>query len=86
MGSQSEMSERRPLHFIVFRVLTNTIWYTNNFAEKVDLRSNVLITIKQERGKKCFILTLSLSVEFCFVFKTKLELFNTALLLNYLEM
>ena len=86
MGSQSHMSERRPLHFTVFRVFTNTIWCTSKFVEKVDLRSNVLITIKQERGQKRFILTLSLSVEFCFVFKTKLELFNTALPLNYLEM
>ena len=86
MGSQSDMSERRPLHFTVFRVLTHTIWYTNKFVEKVDLRSNVLITIKQERGQKRFILTLSLSAEFCFVFKTKPELFSTALPLNYLEM
>ena len=55
MGSQSDMSERLPLHFIV---LTKTVWYTNNFVEKVDLDSNVLITIKQERGKN--VLTLSL--------------------------
>ena len=32
-------------------MLTKTVWYTNNFVEKVDLGSNVLITIKQERGK-----------------------------------
>ena len=49
--SRTDMSERPPLHFIVFTALTKTVWYTNNFVEKVDLSSDVLITIKQERGK-----------------------------------
>lgn len=50
--------------------------------------SNVPTIIKKRENQVDLSLSLSLLdfILLCFIFKTELELFNTALLLNYLEM